>query len=122
MRELSATVGNAPLLPLAPVRVRARRLIDGVVLSWTRRTRVDGDSWEAFEVPLGEDREHYRLAIRDGEVTKRVFEVAVPELLYGAADELADFGAPRSVLEIELAQVSLVAGAGASWRGSVTIR
>lgn len=122
MRELSATVGNAPLLPLAPVRVRGRRLAAGTRLSWTRRTRVDGDSWEAFDVPLGEDGERYRLVIHDGGVPKRVFDVAAPELLYGAADELADFGAPRSLLEIELAQVSLVAGAGAPWRGLVTIR
>lgn len=31
--------------------------------SWTRRTRVLGDSWEGMDVPLGEDREQYLFRI-----------------------------------------------------------
>jgi hypothetical protein len=122
MRELEGTVGTAPLRPLSPVHPRARREPAGIALSWIRRTRIDGDSWEALEVPLGEEAERYRLTIRAGDQVRRVIEADRPGLTYAEAQERADFGAPQAVLDIELAQLSLVAGAGASWRGQVTIR
>lgn len=33
-------------------------------ITWARRTRVDGDSWEGFDVPLAEDRELYSVQVR----------------------------------------------------------
>ena len=54
MLELVVTVGAEALKPFAPVRVTARRSGAGISLNWVRRTRVDGDSWDLAEVPLGE--------------------------------------------------------------------
>ncbi len=122
MRELSATVGTTPLRPLAPVRLRARRLTSGVALTWIRRSRVDGDSWEAVEVPLGEEIERYRVTIRAGGGVVRAVEVDAPVMLYEAAQELADFGGPQAMLDIELAQLSVVAGLGLSRRGLIAVR
>jgi hypothetical protein len=34
---------------------------------WIRRTRIDGDSWDLLEVPLGEEGERYEVAILDGD-------------------------------------------------------
>ncbi|MGX1787227.1 baseplate multidomain protein megatron [Bosea sp. NPDC055332] len=122
MRELSATVGTAPLRPLAPVRPRARRSLSGIALSWIRRSRVGGDSWEAVEVPLGEETEHYRVTIRVGDDIVRVFETGAAAVLYETAQELADFSGPQSALDVELVQFSVVAGAGLARRGLVAVR
>jgi len=122
MREFSTMVGTAPLRPLAPVRVRARRLPAGIALSWIRRSRVDGDSWEAVEVPLGEEVERYRVTLRAGGDVVRIVEVGTPALLYETAQELADFGGSQAALDIELAQLSVVAGLGASRRGHIVVR
>ncbi|MFC5419663.1 glycoside hydrolase/phage tail family protein [Bosea eneae] len=122
MRELSTTVGTAPLRPLSPVRVRARRLPAGVLLNWIRRSRIDGDSWDAVEVPLGEEIERYRVILRAGGVIIRNVEVDAPAMLYEAAQEMADFGEPQGALDVELAQLSVVAGAGLSRRGLITVR
>ena len=51
--------------PLSPARLIGRRSETGDWrLSWIRRSRIGGDSWD--EVPLGEEREAYRLEILDG--------------------------------------------------------
>jgi hypothetical protein len=122
MRELSTTVGVASLRPLGPVRPQARRSLAGVALSWIRRSRVDADSWDVVEVPLGEESERYRVTIRAGGAVIRVVEVEAPVMLYEAAQELADFGGPQAVLDVELAQLSVVAGSGFSRRGLITVR
>lgn len=54
---------------LGPYRLchlSARPSGDDLVIGWIRRTRVDGDSWSAFEVPLGEESELYLLSILEG--------------------------------------------------------
>ena len=48
-----------------------RRTVDGVTFTWIRRTRRDGDSWDAIEVPLGETSEAYELDVLDGSTVKR---------------------------------------------------
>lgn len=122
MRELSATVGAAPLRPLAPVRIRARRLPSGIALNWIRRSRFGGDSWETTEVPLGEDIERYRVTIRASGAPVRIVEINAPAMFYEATQELAEFGSPQAMLDVELAQLSVVAGPGPSRRGLVVVR
>ncbi len=68
---LTATPQATALRPLAPVHLRARRTGDGVTFTWIRRTRRDGDSWDAIEVPLGEASEAYELDVLDGATVKR---------------------------------------------------
>lgn len=113
--EIAGVAGALALRPLAPVHVRARRTVAGVEIGWTRRTRVDGDSWEAAEVPLGEEHEAYRLEVMDGASVVRRIDVALPSFFYAAADEIADFGAPQPFLDVRIAQLSASAGPG-RWR------
>jgi hypothetical protein len=115
MTALSASISPAALLPWSPAHVRGAREAGGVRVRWIRRTRRGGDSWEAAEVPLGEDGETYRLEILDGAEVVRAIETAAPEALYASADELADFGAPQSSLSVRVAQVSALVGPG-HWR------
>ncbi len=99
------------LKPLAPVHLRARRRGDGVHLTWIRRTRIGGDSWVG-EVPLGEDAEAYALDILSDGAVVRSLAVETPHALYAGADEIADFGAPQTTLEVRVAQLSRTIGAG----------
>jgi hypothetical protein len=73
---------------------------------------MSGDGWEGLEVPLKEAAETYRLEILDGGDVARTIETASPEALYAAADELTDFGAPLTSLEVRVAQLSAVVGPG----------
>ena len=54
------TFDGVGLRPYRPAHLVAEREADGAVrLAWTRRTRIDGDSWAGTDVPLGEEREAY---------------------------------------------------------------
>ncbi|MFO0992403.1 MAG: glycoside hydrolase/phage tail family protein [Hyphomicrobiales bacterium] len=110
--EFAHELTGLGLRPLAPCGVRARRDAGDMVISWIRRTRIDGDSWGIIEVPLGEESESYRLEILLGSSVLRSVTLAEPLYRYAAADELADFGAPQSSLAIRVAQVSAILGPG----------
>lgn len=112
--EIAASLGPQVLLPLAPVHARARRTPEGVVLGWTRRTRTGGDSWDLVEVPLGESVEAYEVAILDGASVVRRLIAAGPSVTYAAADEIADFGAPQTFLDVRIVQLSAEVGTGAA--------
>ena len=110
--SLTLTPQANALMPLAPAHLRAQRNDDGIVLSWIRRTRIGGDSWEVQEVPLGETNEAYEIGIlKDGEVVRRLM-AGSPSALYAAPDEIADFGAPQSELVVRVAQISASVGRG----------
>ena len=94
------------------MHLRARRGVDGVTFTWIRRTRRDGDSWDAIEVPLGETDEAYELDVLDGSTVKRTLPVLAPSVLYAAADEIADFGSAQTSLTARVAQLSATVGRG----------
>jgi len=99
------------LRPYAPVHLRSRALADGgVELSWTRRTRVDGDSWMSVEVPLGEEAEGYRLEIWAAGARRRAVDVAAPRYLYSLAQRLED--GVSGPFEIRVCQLSNQFGLG----------
>jgi hypothetical protein len=109
---LSVRPSAVALRPLSPVHLRAARTVTGVTFSWTRRTRLAAESWELKDVPLGEASEAYELDVMSGDTVKRTLASAAPSVLYGAADELADFGAPQASLSIRVAQISATVGRG----------
>lgn len=112
MMEISATIGREALKPMSPVHVRLRRDADGIQISWIRRTRRDGDGWEAADVPLGEEQQSYEIdIIRDGAVVRQLASTE-PFAHYFAAQELHDFGAPQTVLKLRISQISTAAGRG----------
>src|SRR4029453_3454567 len=54
------------LIPLSPVHVRRACSAGDLTITWKRRPRIGGDSWDSVEVPLGEDSERYEIDILDG--------------------------------------------------------
>jgi hypothetical protein len=118
----AATPQPTALRPLAPVHLRARRGGAGITLSWVRRTRRDGDSWAAAEVPLGEDSEAYVVDILSGASVVRSFAASEPSTLYTTADELADFAAPQTSLAVRVAQRSAIVGPGFPTESTLTVR
>jgi hypothetical protein len=108
---LTAASEGVGLRPFAPAHLRARRTAGGdLAISWVRRTRLGGDSWEGPEVPLGEEVERYRLRLLSGGGLLREVETATPAHTYGAAERAAD-GATGQI-EIRVAQYSATYGYG----------
>ncbi len=83
-------------------------------LTWIRRTRIDGDNWEAPDVPLGEETESYDIEIIEmsgGDVVRTV-TVSSPNFTYTAAMQVDDFGTMRSSIQFRVCQNSLAYGRG----------
>lgn len=118
----SYTFGARGLRPLSPVHLRAARNGADIGLSWIRRTREGGDSWQG-EVPLGEQSERYAVTVFNGATPVREFETTAPNYTYAAADIAADFGpsGPGAALTFSVAQISDAVGAGATARRPVAI-
>jgi hypothetical protein len=121
MTNLSASIGPVALMPWSPVHLHGARTEDGVLLSWIRRTRKGGDSWDTVDVPLGEDREAYRVEILSGASVVRTLESTAPQVLYESADEFADFGAAQTALTIRVAQLSSLVGPGHARSATLTL-
>ena len=100
--SLTAGLGLRAITPLAPVHLRAIETGDGLVVNWTRRSRVDADSWTGEDVPLGEERERYRARLTRGGLTL-VIETDQPLLV--VPTELA--GGVGSLV-VEIAQIGAV--------------
>ena len=99
--------------PWSPSHLRVRALGGDAVVTWIRRTRLSGDGWDA-EVPLGEEREVYRVQILDGETVIRTAETSAPMFTYTAAQRAADLPAgPTGALAVRVAQGSALFGWGA---------
>lgn len=110
--EIAATPQPTALRPLSPGHLRAARTADGVLLSWIRRTRLDAHNPQLLELPLGEAREAYAVDVLSGGEVLRSYEAIAPSLLYPAADEIADFGAPQTSIAVRVAQLSAAVGRG----------
>ena len=104
--------GGTGLKPLSPVHVCGRRNGADLEISWIRRTRSGGDSWEASEVPLAEDAERYELDVLDGASVVRTIVSNAPSAHYSAAEQVADFGSPQSSVAVRVHQVSATMGRG----------
>jgi hypothetical protein len=102
------------LRPLSPVHLKVVRDAGSgdVTVTWIRRTRIGGDGWGEEEVPLGEERERYRLDILDGSTLRRRIVTGEPSAIYAAADQIADFGTPPASLAVRVAQIAAGFGAG----------
>ncbi|MGI3187282.1 baseplate multidomain protein megatron [Nioella aestuarii] len=98
------------LRPFAPAHLRAQKTGMDREISWIRRTRIDGDSWQGTEVPLGEDSEAYLLRIRDAGGVKREVEIGSPAFTY--SDDMQASDTVTLPYTIEIAQVSARFGPG----------
>jgi hypothetical protein len=122
MAEISALVGREAFMPLSPVRTALSRDASGVRIAWIRRTRRGGDGWESLDVPLSEEIERYEIDVLKGGVIVRTLTSTEPTALYSNEQEIADFGAPQTTLDLRVAQVSAVAGRGFEARVALPVR
>ncbi|MGR3513319.1 MAG: baseplate multidomain protein megatron [Paracoccaceae bacterium] len=109
--ELTHASLATALKPFAPVHLRAAS--DGVgghVIHWVRRTRVNGDSWDLAEVPLGESFESYRIRVWSGGLLRREDVTSVPNWAYAASTQAAD--GVSTAFTVEIAQISDLFGPG----------
>ena len=100
------------LRPLSVCHLRARRnAAADCLVDWIRRTRIDGDSWSSYEVPLGELRELYLVRVLLGSTVVRETTLATPQWIYTLAMQTADSVTAQS-FEIHVAQISDAFGLG----------
>lgn len=118
--EVHAFNGNG-LKPFSPVHVRARSIGADNELSWIRRTRIGGDSWDQIEVPLGEDTEAYEVDVLNGSAVVRTLSATMPSVLYTEAMQAADFGSPPQSIEVDVYQLSATHGRGTPRRTTLNV-
>ncbi len=121
---VTAIAGRRARLPLSPVHLSARGLAGGAFeLSWIRRTRRGGDSWDGIEVPLGEESEAYQVIwwAQDGTPSDPV-TVSVPQFVLSAPQVAAAFSGAPATITFEVAQLSLAAGPGPAARKAAPVR
>ncbi|MDU8911062.1 glycoside hydrolase TIM-barrel-like domain-containing protein [Aestuariicoccus sp. MJ-SS9] len=117
--EVHAFDGNG-LRPYRPAHLRVQSIaspyydsdtpgLDALV-TWIRRTRIDGDDWTLTEVPLGEESEAYLLRVSQNGVLRREVELTAPVWFYSSNMRTADGVVPG--YQIEVAQVSARYGTG----------
>jgi hypothetical protein len=115
------TPAGVGLRPFSIVHVeqpwRTAREPGDLVIRWTRRSRaLAADSWGGLEVPLGEENEAYEVEILDGAAVKRTLTTTTSSVVYTAAAQTADRGAPLEpgdTLGVRIFQLSALVGRGA---------
>ena len=105
--------------PLSPVHVRGRRTAGDLQLTWIRRTRIGGDTWDTLEVPLGEESERYEIDVLSGAAVVRTIVTETPLAVYSQAQQLADFGAAQSAIDLRIHQVNAAWGRGCAASATV---
>jgi len=96
---------------------RRPRTPGDLTIRWTRRSRaLSADNWGGLEVPLAEELEAYEVEILDAATVRRVLSTATTSVVYGAAQQTADWGGPLGpgdTLDIRIFQLSALVGRGA---------
>jgi len=122
--QVSHTHAALAQRPLSPVHLSARRLASGdVELAWIRRSRIDADSWDAPDIPLGEAVEAWQVQIlRPGGEVARTLSAATGTAAYALADQLYDFGAHPGSVRFAVAQLGANGAAGAAREATVALQ
>ena len=96
--------------PVAHLRSEVSTAGD-LVLTWVRRTRIDGDGWESYDVPLGEGQERYMVTVQAaGGAVKRTAITTSANFLY--TPTMKAFDGITSPFSIFVSQLSESYGAG----------
>ncbi len=109
--RLRASATNLSLRPYAPTHARARRRSQGVEISFIRQARIHGDAWDIAETPLDETTSSFEIEFATP-AGRRLLASATTLFIYPAAQEIADFGATQSQLNVSIYQLSEIAGRG----------
>lgn len=117
--QQQAAFAGAGLRPYPIAHLRAKMQGSDLAVTWLRRTRIDGDSWNSIDVPLGETSEAYVLRIANGAGVLRETVLFAPSFAYTAAMRSADGAA--GALTISVAQRSDAYGLGPMRSIAVTV-
>lgn len=101
--------GNG-LRPYAPAHLTQTQDPGGIGFSWVRRTRIDGDSWDLPDVPLGEESESYTVRVFGPAGLAREETVDTQAWVYSDAARGAD--GVGAVFDVAVAQNSARYGSG----------
>lgn len=100
------------LRPLAPVHIEGTRDGGDLTITWIRRARIFGAWIDGQDVPLDEPVESFEIDIMDGGDVVRTLTAASPSVVYSAADQTTDFGAPQASVAVRIHQISSRVGRG----------
>ena len=106
---------GAGLRPLSPCHLQLR----GRALAWVRRTRIGGDGWEGYDVPLGEAAERYVVTLTQAGVVLHRAVVSEPNWTVPA--EVWSAARSQGSFAVEVAQLSDVYGPGPSVRRMIHV-
>lgn len=95
--------------PVAHLRVK-HEPSGAVAFSWKRRTRINGDSWQSVEVPLGEEQEAFLVRISSAGAIVAEYSTLQPSFVYTAAMRAGD--GITGGFQAAVAQLSSVYGPG----------
>ena len=119
--SVRAELGRRQHVVPSPVHLRARERPDGSLdISWVRRGRVDAETWHGDDIPLGEERERYRVRLMAADMANGgsplggstvAIETEEPRLLYDAATRVAN-GHASVPLIVAVAQIGTTLGEG----------
>jgi Putative phage tail protein len=98
------------LRPYPIAHLGSTDLAGDLLLTWKRRTRIDGDTWQSPEVPLGEDSEAYQVRVIQASAIVAEYTVTQPQFTYSAAMRSLD--GVSGTFEIAVAQLSESFGPG----------
>jgi hypothetical protein len=108
-RTFTAIGGERGLVPLSPVHLRHAWHADGSLrLSWIRRSRINADSWQGIDVPVGETDEAYQISLAANETELFSEMTSVSTLVIPSASAA---GFPQS-LQVTIRQISDAVGPG----------
>jgi hypothetical protein len=98
------------LRPYPIAHLRSSVLAGDVHLAWKRRTRIDGDTWQSAEVPLGEETEAYQIRVIQGMAIIAEYTANQPQFVYTADMRISD--GVSGAFEVAVAQLSPSFGPG----------
>ncbi|WP_340247303.1 baseplate multidomain protein megatron [Sulfitobacter pontiacus] len=110
--------GNG-LRPYRPCHLRTEEEAGALRFGWIRRTRINGDGWTEFDVPLAEESEQYQLRILQNGVVLREEIVDRASWTYTAQMRARDGAAGPALTSV--AQVSALYGAGPALFGEINL-
>lgn len=98
------------LRPYPVAHLRQATVSGDVQLTWKRRTRIEGDTWQSTEVPLAEESEAYLIRVIQASTIVAEYTVPQPLFAYTAAMRAADGVA--GPFTVAVAQLSTSFGPG----------
>ncbi len=111
--EQSLAITGESLRPYSVTHITGNRDISGnLLISWIRRTRLNGEWNDYSDVPLNETFELYEIEIMNGSTIKRTLTSNTQNITYSSANQITDFGSNQLSVSVRIYQISDKVGRG----------